>query len=364
MRHRPVKLILIAASGLAITALSPVSAAVFTVSIAMGWLLRDRGRRGHTVLILGHLLAIAALRSVGIGIGLGALLLQQLVWVGLDDRRHVGLIDYVLSLVFLPRALAGPVWADLSRVRTAMDPTGWRLVFLGLFEKLVIADSFAWVADPIFDGHGPVGLFPAATGLIAFAVQVLFDLAALYHLAGGLGRILGFPLPDGPGRPFSAPTPGGFWTAWHPSLARTLRSPIGLVLWHSLGPMLALAALTQVAWIGLGSRLVGRFPRAVRLATPLLALHGLMLARSPSLQRAVFLQDGLLGQFGLGPIDGGPLLALLIGVMLLGIGPLRETWVFSTQTPSRPLARVGMGLGIAAIMACISQARPFLYPSF
>ncbi|MCB9676128.1 MAG: hypothetical protein H6737_13490 [Alphaproteobacteria bacterium] len=370
MRDDTVRLAWVVGSFALLAWLSPLSAVLFAASLGACWALRSAGPQGVIAAIVAHGALMAVARSAGsdVGvIGLGALGLQQLVFLREPGRPR--LLDTLFTMLFLPRALGGPVWMHITRGRAASDPSGWAWVVLGLVEKVVLADSFAWRADAVFDGHGPVPLIAAWSGLVAFAAQALLDLAGLWHVAAGLALVAGFPLPDGPSRPFAATTLAGFWERWHPSLWAVLAGPnralpllasaVLAVLWHAVTPMLALAAASQLVWMGLGRLL------PVRPWRPLVwigALHGLLLARSPSLERAAFVQDGLYGVFGLGGPDAVTLLTLVGGVMVLAFGPPDPTRVFRSRV--RGYAPLALGAGVAAVLLCIAQARPFLYFSF
>ncbi|MEZ4318949.1 MAG: hypothetical protein R3F61_15650 [Myxococcota bacterium] len=356
------------ASGLALVWWSPPTAACFAISILAGWVLEGAGTPGHLAFLVVHGALMVLARELGTlpVLGLAALGLQQLAWR--LRPLQASWLDRLFTFLFLPRALAGPVWTVLPRRRAAPDPSGWGLVLLGLVEKVVIADSFAWHADAVLDGHGSPGALQAWSGLVAFAVQALFDLAGLWHVAQGLGRVVGFPLPDGPRHPFAARTLADFWGRWHPSLAGVLREAhvvtgsLGVyalaVLFYGTHPMAVLAVAVQLGLLGL-ERVSPVHPG--RAAVWLAGLHGLLLFRSPSLERVAFLQDGLVGVFGPGTADPASLLALVGGVMVLAFGPPDPVRVFPVR--SRPLsAPLAVGTGLAVLVLWLAQARPFLYP--
>src|SRR5436190_1389354 len=153
---------------------------------------------------------------------------------------------------------------------------GLLLMTLGLFEKIVLADTMlSGSADRIFTYAGPLIALDSWLGVMAFAGQIFFDFAGYSTCAIGAALCLGFHLKDNFRFPYAAIGFSDFWRRWHISLSTFLRDylyiPLGgnqvrpvragtnLVIVMFLGGLWHGAAWTFVVW-GLlhGSYLVCR----------------------------------------------------------------------------------------------------------
>ena len=68
-----------------------------------------------------------------------------------------------------------------------------------MLKKILVSAYLASIADPIFDDiHNKVflSLITVWIGLIAFSLQIYFDFSGYSDMAIGLGRMLGFRLPE------------------------------------------------------------------------------------------------------------------------------------------------------------------------
>ena len=100
---------------------------------------------------------------------------------------------------------------------------GTRL-FVGLFKKFVVADLLAVISlsDVLVSqvkGAGWMWLF-----LYAYAFQIYFDFSGYTDIAIGLGRLLGFRLPENFAAPYLKPNLTQFWNSWHMTLTQWFRA--------------------------------------------------------------------------------------------------------------------------------------------
>jgi alginate O-acetyltransferase complex protein AlgI len=101
---------------------------------------------------------------------------------------------------------------------------GLFLMTLGLFEKMVLADSFlSPAADAVFGTHQPLGTLDAWIGILAFSGQIFCDFAGYTTCAIGAALCFGIALPDNFRFPYAAIGFSDFWRRWHISLSRWLR---------------------------------------------------------------------------------------------------------------------------------------------
>lgn len=105
------------------------------------------------------------------------------------QTREYRFTDYCLFVTFFPQLIAGPIvhhkemlpqFEDRSTLRPRADnfAIGLTILIIGLFKKVVIADSIAVFANIVFDGaaagHQPT-FAEAWIGALAYTFQLYFD---------------------------------------------------------------------------------------------------------------------------------------------------------------------------------------------
>ncbi|MGI9512130.1 MAG: MBOAT family O-acyltransferase [Anderseniella sp.] len=107
---------------------------------------------------------------------------------------------------------------DLGRIAA-----GLTLFTIGLFKKVVFADSIASYSDTVFNGvAGGQGLdaLTAWVGALSYTFQLYFDFSGYTDMALGLGAIFGILLPLNFNSPFKATSISDFWQRWHMTMTR------------------------------------------------------------------------------------------------------------------------------------------------
>ena len=186
-------------------------------------------------------------------------------------------LDFALFVTFFPQLVAGPIvrpsqlvpqFAEEKRATRDQFHWGLALMTLGLFEKVVLADSFlAPAADGAFGAHKAIAPLDAWTGVLAFSGQIFFDFSGYSTIAIGSALCLGFALPNNFRFPYAAIGFSDFWRRWHISLSTWLRDylyiPLGgnkkgrirtyvnLMVTMLLGGLWHGASWTFVVWGGL-----------------------------------------------------------------------------------------------------------------
>ena len=153
-------------------------------------------------------------------------------------ERHFGIL--ALYVLFYPQLVAGPIERPQNMLhqfheKHAFDysriAAGLRLMFLGFFKKIVIADRLAHLANPVFnhprDYTGPM----LVLGTLAFAYQIYCDFSGYTDIAIGAARVMGFRFMLNFDRPYCAQSVAEFWRRWHISLSTWFRD----YLYISLG---------------------------------------------------------------------------------------------------------------------------------
>src|SRR5438067_2982577 len=182
--------------------------------------------------------------------------------------------DFILAVSFFPQLVAGPIvragdflpqLGTPPALRAGQFLRGLLLMTLGLFEKIVLADTMlSGSADRIFSYAGPLVALDSWLGVMAFAGQIFFDFAGYSLCAIGAALTLGFHLKDNFRFPYAAIGFSDFWRRWHISLSTFLRDylyiPLGgnqvgwtraainLVIVMFLGGLWHGAAWTFVVW--------------------------------------------------------------------------------------------------------------------
>jgi alginate O-acetyltransferase complex protein AlgI len=101
---------------------------------------------------------------------------------------------------------------------------GLALMTLGLFQKVVLADTFlSNAAERVYDGGHVPGALDAWAGTLAFSGQIFCDFAGYSTTAIGAALCLGFAMPDNFRFPYAAVGFSDFWHRWHITLSSWLR---------------------------------------------------------------------------------------------------------------------------------------------
>src|SRR3954463_7758367 len=176
-------------------------------------------------------------------------------------RPTRSLRDFTLAVSFFPQLVAGPIVRAgdfLPQLERPPQPQQGRflwglfLMTLGLFEKVVLADTMlSGAADRVFGHGGPVAALDSWTGVIAFAGQIFFDFAGYSTCAIGAALCLGFHLKDNFRFPYAAIGFSDFWRRWHISLSTFLRDYLYIPLGgNRSGAARAMVNLIIVMFIG------------------------------------------------------------------------------------------------------------------
>jgi len=142
-------------------------------------------------------------------------------------------LDFSLFVSFFPQLVAGPIVRPTHLIPQFETPHyanakqfGWgiNLIILGLFQKVVIADTLlAPSVEAVYNSHDPMSFWDAWLGTLAFSGQIFSDFAGYSTTAIGVALCLGFSLPTNFRFPYAAIGFSDFWRRWHISLSTWLR---------------------------------------------------------------------------------------------------------------------------------------------
>jgi len=144
------------------------------------------------------------------------------------------LLSFALFVSFFPQIVAGPIdryqklmpQIEQKRIwQSSFFYSAWPLLVMGLFKKIVIADSIKPIVDRIFGLDGPSMVLVIA-GTVGFTLEILADFSAYTDLSRGVAQLLGFSTSENFNRPYLSLTPTEFWNRWHITLSAWLRDYI------------------------------------------------------------------------------------------------------------------------------------------
>jgi D-alanyl-lipoteichoic acid acyltransferase DltB (MBOAT superfamily) len=143
------------------------------------------------------------------------------------------LADFLNYVIFFPTFVAGPIdrferFARDLNEPVRLDRQGWldggTRFFTGLFKKFVLADGLAWIALNQTSAQDVQSTPWLWVLLYAYSLRIYFDFSGYTDMAIGLGRFLGFRLPENFNAPYLKPNLTQFWNSWHMTLTQWFRS--------------------------------------------------------------------------------------------------------------------------------------------
>jgi len=167
---------------------------------------------------------------------------MSLLWDVFRDpeTKKPKFLNTALYISFFPQLIAGPIvrYNDIiyqirNRVESVeLFSSGIRRFILGLFKKIVFANTCAAIADSIMNNNvADISTSLAWLGIIAYAFQIYFDFSGYSDMAIGLGRMFGFKILENFNFPYISKSIKEFWRRWHISLSSWFRDyvyiPIG-----------------------------------------------------------------------------------------------------------------------------------------
>jgi alginate O-acetyltransferase complex protein AlgI len=161
----------------------------------------------------------------------------------------------MLYICMFPQLISGPL-VRYNQLKTQLKQRsfdftrfydGARRFIMGLGKKVLIANPLSLLVDQILRTDiSMVSPGVAWTGIIAFTLQLFFDFSGYTDMAIGVGKMLGFDLPENFNYPYVSRSITEFWRRWHMTLSAWLKDylfmPLSLSLrrWRSPGVFIAL----------------------------------------------------------------------------------------------------------------------------
>jgi len=169
---------------------------------------------------------------------------QQIAYLVDSYRRETteyDFLNYAVFVSFFPQLIAGPIvhhkemMPQFADIRTKVInykniSLGLFIFSIGLFKKVVIADSFSVWANAGFDTASTLNLFEAWATSLSYTFQLYFDFSGYTDMAIGTALLFNIKLPINFYSPYKATNIQNFWRRWHITLSRFLRDYVYIPL--------------------------------------------------------------------------------------------------------------------------------------
>ncbi|WP_066355298.1 MBOAT family O-acyltransferase [Aliarcobacter skirrowii] len=157
------------------------------------------------------------------------------------ETKEYDFLNYALFVSFFPQLIAGPIvhhkemmpqfaskWNMVKRYKNIA--LGLFIFSIGLFKKVVIADTFAVWATAGFDTAVTLNLIEAWATSLSYTFQLYFDFSGYTDMAIGIALLFNIKLPINFNSPYKALNIQNFWRRWHITLSRFLRDYVYIPL--------------------------------------------------------------------------------------------------------------------------------------
>ena len=174
---------------------------------------------------------------------------QQIAYLVDSYRGETGeydFLNYANFVTFFPQLIAGPIVHHQEMMPQFADPRNKALNYqniaaglfvfsIGLFKKVIIADTFAVWATMGFDQMPILNMSEAWLSSLSYTFQLYFDFSGYTDMAIGAALLFNIRLPFNFNSPYKAVSIQDFWRRWHMTLSRFLRDYIYIPLGGNRG---------------------------------------------------------------------------------------------------------------------------------
>lgn len=157
----------------------------------------------------------------------------------LKTRAEQDVVRLGAYLTMFPQLIAGPI-VNYSEVRGSLRRRkvtfiacnhGLQMFTLGLGFKVLLANQLGNLWEDIQTiGYESISTPLAWLGILAYSLQIYFDFYGYSLMAMGLGKLLGFRIPDNFRQPYMSLSMTEFWRRWHITLGRWFREYVYIPL--------------------------------------------------------------------------------------------------------------------------------------
>jgi len=157
------------------------------------------------------------------------------------ETKEYDFLNYALFVTFFPQLIAGPIvhhkemmpqfasrWNLIKRYKNIA--AGLFIFSIGLFKKVVIADSFSVWVNAGFNASDSLNIIEAWATSLSYTFQLYFDFSGYTDMAIGAALLFNIKLPINFNSPYKALDIQDFWRRWHITLSRFLKEYIYIPL--------------------------------------------------------------------------------------------------------------------------------------
>lgn len=188
------------------------------------------------------------LLQVALPVGLSFFLFQAISYV-LDVRAGrcevASTLDFAIYLSFFPHLVSGPIVRAREFIPQLATPrnrrevavgAGVSLIVLGLFKKVILADTLArGVVDPVFSVPQNYARIDVLLAMMSYEAQSYCDFAGYTDMAIGIAMLMGFIFPQNFDSPCRSTSLREYWSRWHMTFARFMRDYVYIPLGGARG---------------------------------------------------------------------------------------------------------------------------------
>lgn len=188
--------------------------------------------------------------------------------------------NVLLFVSFFPTVMAGPILRARQFLPQLQHPgsdsralqEGFALILSGLFKKVVIASYLSeHIVRDVFQSPEFYSSWAVLAAVYGYSIQIFCDFSGYSDMAIGIGRLMGYKLPENFRSPYLALNLQDFWRRWHITLSLWLRDYLYIPLG---GNRKGNRALNLIITMGLGGLWHGSYARFLVWGL----LHGVGLA--------------------------------------------------------------------------------------
>ena len=147
-------------------------------------------------------------------------------------KAERSLTYFALYVLFYPQLVAGPIERPQNLLHQFYEDhrfewhrvwSGLKLMAVGLFKKIVIADRVSLLVNEVYKHPGDFNGLQLLVATYFFATQIYCDFSGYTDIARGAARVMGVELMLNFNRPYLADSLVDFWRRWHISLSTWFR---------------------------------------------------------------------------------------------------------------------------------------------
>jgi D-alanyl-lipoteichoic acid acyltransferase DltB (MBOAT superfamily) len=157
------------------------------------------------------------------------------------ETKEYDFLNYANFVTFFPQLIAGPIvhhsemMPQFAKMKNKVKnykniAIGLFIFSIGLFKKVVIADTFAIWATQGFDVAETLTLLEAWATSLSYTFQLYFDFSGYTDMAIGAALLFNIKIPINFNSPYKATSIQDFWRRWHITLSRFLRDYVYIPL--------------------------------------------------------------------------------------------------------------------------------------